>query len=42
VCVCVGVLVISMVVFTVFVMVCTVFLCIVLFKYIYSYLFCFY
>ena len=41
-CVCVGVLVICVHVFTVFCTVCTVFLRIVLFMYIYSYLFCLY
>ena len=40
--VCVGVLVIYVLVFTVFCIVCTVFFCIVSFMYIYSYLFCLY
>jgi len=41
-CVCVGVLVICILVFTVSCVVCTVFFCIVSFMYIYSYLFCLY
>jgi hypothetical protein len=40
VCVCVGVLVTYVLVFTAFCIVCTEFFCIVPFMYIYSYLFC--
>jgi hypothetical protein len=42
VCVCVGVLVICVLVFTAFCIVCTLVFCTVSFMYIYSYLFCLY